>query len=171
MAERAELVELLRSLTPAQWDSPSLCDGWSVRDVAGHLTIDSVPLYRYALAGVVHPSADRLNEHYVVAARDAPVDRLVDRLSASTSHSWTHDTFLACASPIILCTSRTSAGRWGFHERSTPTGSGSCSITRIRSPDPDAISENSGSSRPTWSGNAATGPSYKVPGRHSRWRW
>lgn len=88
MAERAELVELLRSLTPAQWDAPSLCDGWSVRDVAGHLTIDSVPLHRYALAGLTHPSADRLNEHYVVAAREVPVDRLVEGLSASISTSW-----------------------------------------------------------------------------------
>ncbi|MGN5237341.1 MULTISPECIES: maleylpyruvate isomerase family mycothiol-dependent enzyme [unclassified Rhodococcus (in: high G+C Gram-positive bacteria)] len=88
VAERAELIELLRSLTPAQWAAPSLCEGWSVRDVAGHLTIDAVPLHRYALAGLLHPSADRLNEHYVVAARDVPVDRLVDRLSASTSRSW-----------------------------------------------------------------------------------
>lgn len=87
VAERTELVELLRSLTPAQWGAPSLCEGWSVRDLAGHLTIDAVPLHRYALAGLLHPSADRLNEHYVVAARDVPVDRLVDRLSASTSHS------------------------------------------------------------------------------------
>ena len=28
---------LLAGLTPEQWETPSKCDGWSVRDVAGHL--------------------------------------------------------------------------------------------------------------------------------------
>lgn len=37
-AERAELAELCATLTAEQWDTPSLCDGWRVRDVIGHLT-------------------------------------------------------------------------------------------------------------------------------------
>jgi uncharacterized protein (TIGR03083 family) len=28
---------LLESLTPEQWEGPSLCEGWRVRDVAGHI--------------------------------------------------------------------------------------------------------------------------------------
>lgn len=36
-AERADLAELLRSLTPQQWQVPSLCAGWTVRDVVAHL--------------------------------------------------------------------------------------------------------------------------------------
>lgn len=35
-AERADLADLLATLTPAQWDAPSLCDGWRVRDVVAH---------------------------------------------------------------------------------------------------------------------------------------
>lgn len=35
--ERADLLALLRQLTPAQWDAPSLCTGWRVRDVATHV--------------------------------------------------------------------------------------------------------------------------------------
>ncbi|GAA4668617.1 maleylpyruvate isomerase family mycothiol-dependent enzyme [Nocardioides nanhaiensis] len=35
--ERRELLELLRGLDPQQWHAPSLCDGWSVRDVAVHV--------------------------------------------------------------------------------------------------------------------------------------
>lgn len=31
------LVELLESLTPSQWNAPSLCAGWRVRDVVSHL--------------------------------------------------------------------------------------------------------------------------------------
>ena len=36
-AERTELVALLRTLTPEQWCAPSLCSGWTVRDVVAHL--------------------------------------------------------------------------------------------------------------------------------------
>ncbi|CUR59191.1 conserved hypothetical protein [metagenome] len=36
--ERAWLVDLLESLPPEAWRTPSLCRGWTVRDVAAHLT-------------------------------------------------------------------------------------------------------------------------------------
>lgn len=36
-AERAALADTLRSLTPQQWETPSLCAGWTVRDVAAHV--------------------------------------------------------------------------------------------------------------------------------------
>ncbi|WP_238431526.1 maleylpyruvate isomerase family mycothiol-dependent enzyme [Streptomyces cavernae] len=35
--ERADLADLLMSLPPEQWACPSLCEGWTVRDVAAHL--------------------------------------------------------------------------------------------------------------------------------------
>lgn len=35
--ERAALGEILTALTPEQWEHPSLCGGWSVRDVAAHV--------------------------------------------------------------------------------------------------------------------------------------
>lgn len=35
--ERAALLALLRDLTPEQWDAPSLCPHWRVRDVATHV--------------------------------------------------------------------------------------------------------------------------------------
>jgi hypothetical protein len=34
--EQAEFVELLRSLPPASWSRPSLCTGWTVREVVLH---------------------------------------------------------------------------------------------------------------------------------------
>lgn len=36
-AERADLVELLATLTPDQWNAPTLCAGWRVRDVIAHM--------------------------------------------------------------------------------------------------------------------------------------
>ena len=36
--ERAWLADLLDSLPPEAWEQPSLCAGWTVRDVGAHLT-------------------------------------------------------------------------------------------------------------------------------------
>ncbi|GAA0925747.1 maleylpyruvate isomerase family mycothiol-dependent enzyme [Pseudonocardia zijingensis] len=36
-AERGDLADLLATLTPAQWEAPSLCAGWRVRDVVAHV--------------------------------------------------------------------------------------------------------------------------------------
>jgi uncharacterized protein (TIGR03083 family) len=45
--ERRQLRQLLEGLSPDQWQQPSLCAGWSVRDVVAHLVAwDNVLLYR-----------------------------------------------------------------------------------------------------------------------------
>ena len=36
-AERADLAEFLATLTPQQWATPSLCTGWTVKDVVAHM--------------------------------------------------------------------------------------------------------------------------------------
>lgn len=36
-AERAEFAELIDVLSDVQWDAPSLCTSWAVRDVAAHV--------------------------------------------------------------------------------------------------------------------------------------
>ena len=36
-AERSALIDYLKTLTPAQWATPSLCSGWSGQHVAAHL--------------------------------------------------------------------------------------------------------------------------------------
>jgi uncharacterized protein (TIGR03083 family) len=35
--ERSDLADLLDTLTPEQWNAPTLCPGWSVRDVVTHM--------------------------------------------------------------------------------------------------------------------------------------
>lgn len=57
--ERAALADLLESLTPQEWDAPSLCDGWRVREVAGHV----VGAPETSLRDVV-PSAVRARGRY-----------------------------------------------------------------------------------------------------------
>jgi len=38
LLERRMLVSYLETLTADQWDEPTLCDGWRVREVVAHLT-------------------------------------------------------------------------------------------------------------------------------------
>jgi uncharacterized protein (TIGR03083 family) len=40
--ERHHLADLLDQLADSDWDQPSLCAGWSVRDVAAHLTLQQL---------------------------------------------------------------------------------------------------------------------------------
>lgn len=37
--QRARTAVMLEGLAPGQWDHPSLCDGWTVRHVAAHLSL------------------------------------------------------------------------------------------------------------------------------------
>ena len=41
-AERAALAADLEGLTDEQWRTASLCDGWSVHDVAAHLVANAL---------------------------------------------------------------------------------------------------------------------------------
>ena len=36
-AERAEFAAMLREFTPQQWEAPTLCTEWPVRDVVAHV--------------------------------------------------------------------------------------------------------------------------------------
>jgi uncharacterized protein (TIGR03083 family) len=40
--QRQRVADLLDSLPDGEWDQPSLCQGWTVRDVAAHLTLQQV---------------------------------------------------------------------------------------------------------------------------------
>lgn len=62
--ERTDLAELLAGLPAEQWDAPTLCTGWRVRDVAAHVvSYDRLGLpglvCRFARGGFIPP---RVNE-------------------------------------------------------------------------------------------------------------
>lgn len=90
-AERREQVELLSALTEEQWNAPTLCAGWRVREVIAHTTQP----YRLTLprmiaelvkAGGFHRMADRL------ARRDAAAmstTDLITTLRDNVDHPWT----------------------------------------------------------------------------------
>jgi uncharacterized protein (TIGR03083 family) len=37
MAERADIADLVASLSPEEWEAPTLCEQWRVRDVIAHM--------------------------------------------------------------------------------------------------------------------------------------
>jgi len=61
-AMRLRIADLLESLSPAEWDAESLCPGWRVRDVAGHL--GQVPTLRLWDMVAAAPKA-RFNPHRI----------------------------------------------------------------------------------------------------------
>ena len=82
--ERADLVALLSDLTEDEWQAPSLCDGWSVRDVAGHVIsydVLSLPVtaLRFARGGL---SVDRINAIGVAKARALTTQQIVAQFRA-----------------------------------------------------------------------------------------
>lgn len=77
--ERAALIELLSALTGDQWDSPTACAGWTVKDVALHVLggdLGNISRRRDRFEGA-SPAAgetlvnflNRINEQWVEAAR------------------------------------------------------------------------------------------------------
>ena len=76
--QRLRTIDLLDELTPAEWETPSLCDGWTVRDVAAHLTLQQMTVGSALLAALRHPGT--LNHVINASARDRatlPTDRLI----------------------------------------------------------------------------------------------
>lgn len=87
-AERADLVEFLRTLSDDDWLVPSLCEGWRVRDVVAHLSVDTVSIATYVGALVRKRTPDRVNQHFVDEAKDLPTPELVNRLESTVGRGW-----------------------------------------------------------------------------------
>lgn len=81
-AERAALADDLARLDPGQWDTPSLCAGWTVHDVAAHL-VDTARTTRIGfVAGLVRArfDFDRQNARGVERERGATPQETLERL-------------------------------------------------------------------------------------------
>ncbi|ULE35790.1 maleylpyruvate isomerase family mycothiol-dependent enzyme [Mycobacterium sp. IDR2000157661] len=67
-AERAELAQFLAGLAPPDWDTPSLCTGWTVKDVVAHV----ISYEELGFGGLVR----RFAKGWVVRANQVGVDEL-----------------------------------------------------------------------------------------------
>jgi uncharacterized protein (TIGR03083 family) len=100
--ERAALVDLLASLDAERWRAPTVCPGWSVKDVALHLLGDDVGLLSRRRDGVLPAgtaaepasweelvaSLDRLNQSWVAATRHLSPRLLCELLAFTGEATW-----------------------------------------------------------------------------------
>ncbi len=90
-AERREQAEIWARLTPAQWDSPSLCAGWRVREVAAHILMPFRASLPQVLVGMIKARGNfnRLADR--AARRDAAtlsVEELATLRRDNAEHPW-----------------------------------------------------------------------------------
>jgi uncharacterized protein (TIGR03083 family) len=82
--EQADFVASARTLTPEQWATPSLCTGWSVRDVVVHAAAGRKSLGKTLVlwASVGFGSAAKANARELDLNRDRSVDSVIDWLAS-----------------------------------------------------------------------------------------
>ena len=89
-AERAALVRDLETLSPEQWEMPSLCDGWTVHDVVAHL-VDTARTTRVGFVlGLARARFDFDRQNAVGVARhrgDNPAETLARLRAVATRTS------------------------------------------------------------------------------------
>jgi len=89
--ERADLAEVLAGLPPEDWDKPTLCAGWRVREVVAHITMPfrlSTPRF---LLGMVR-AGGKFDRYADRQARDDAAELsaqdLTECLRANINHPW-----------------------------------------------------------------------------------
>ncbi|RMI28593.1 maleylpyruvate isomerase family mycothiol-dependent enzyme [Nocardia stercoris] len=91
VAERQRLADLLTGRTRDEWGTPSLCAGWTVREVVAHLTMPfrlSPPRFLLGLVGAgfsFHRFADRAARADTARMSDAD---LLAALRDNVEHPW-----------------------------------------------------------------------------------
>jgi uncharacterized protein (TIGR03083 family) len=78
--ERRDVLTLLEDLRDREWEAASLCAGWRVRDVVGHLTMATDTPVSTAVVGLVRAGfdVDRFLRRSAVQRGSVPVPTLVE---------------------------------------------------------------------------------------------
>ena len=89
-AEFRALADLLDAASDAQWDTPSLCEGWRVREVIAHMTMAARYSEEEFMAELRRCDFDFSRLSNQIAARDAelPASELVANLRSDVMHHW-----------------------------------------------------------------------------------
>ena len=89
-AEFVSLADLLTAASDGQWDTPSLCDGWRVREVIAHMTMAARYSEPEFMAELQRCDFDFTRLSNEVAGRDAglPIGELVANLRSDVMQHW-----------------------------------------------------------------------------------
>ena len=90
-AEFASLAGLLAGISETQWDTPSMCQGWRVREVVAHMTMPARYSQEEFMTELSRCEFDFTRLSNEVASRDAsrPADELVASLRSGIMQRWT----------------------------------------------------------------------------------
>ena len=97
--QRLRTAAMLETLTDDQWDHPSLCEGWTVRHVAAHLTLQRQHLADVARLLARHPRLlrslrlNRMIHDSAVLQAALPTDEIIARIRAGIG-SRRHNSFV-----------------------------------------------------------------------------
>jgi uncharacterized protein (TIGR03083 family) len=85
------LADVLDRLPASGWDTPSLCEGWRVREVVAHLTMPARYDEESFMAELRADGFDFTKLSNRIASRDAavPAEELVANLRSDVLHRWT----------------------------------------------------------------------------------
>ncbi|OBG87527.1 hypothetical protein A5699_02030 [Mycobacterium sp. E802] len=103
LRERLQFADLLDGLTPQQWQAPTLCAGWTVRDVVAH-TVAYLGQSRLSLTAAMLAArgrVDRLNDRALLAAASGP-DELRARMRSGAEPSGAGALY-GCRVALIEC--------------------------------------------------------------------
>ncbi len=91
VAQRRELVGFLEGLSAEQWNAPTLCEGWRVREVIAHITMP----YRYSAPRFVvemvksRGNFNRMSNRRALAdASEVGERQLLASLRDNVAHPW-----------------------------------------------------------------------------------
>jgi uncharacterized protein (TIGR03083 family) len=100
-AHRLRTAEVLEQLPDDQWRHPSLCDGWIVRDVAAHLTLQQISLGAAVREAIRHPGGmNRIIREWARRRADLPTEQIIAGIRGTVG-SRRHNVGVTCQETLI----------------------------------------------------------------------
>lgn len=100
-AHRLLTADFLASISSAQWRHPSLCDGWTVQDVAAHLTMQQLWLGEALLCALRYPGGiNRMIRQSAKRRAELPRQEIINEIRAMVG-SRRHNFGVTCQETLI----------------------------------------------------------------------